>query len=169
MDLPKKIFIVGISGVGKTYFACKLSGRLKIPLYHMDSIIWKNDWVETAEDEIICRLRNLESRDAWIIDGWIDEYSQKLLDDADLIFYLDFSRFLAAAGVISRWFKYRKSKRAELPDGCLENFDFKFTLNVLLKREKKHIDRILSSVSPSKIVKIKTRVDIQKLFPRETD
>lgn len=164
MNLPKKIFIVGISGAGKTYFARKLSGKLHIPLYHMDSIIWRHDWAEAAENEIICKLKHLESQDAWIIDGWIDEYSQKLLDDADVIFYLDFSRFLAVSGVISRWFKYRKSKRAELPDGCLENFDFKFILNVLFKKEKQHIDRILSSVSCSKIVKIKTRMGIQKFI-----
>src|SRR5690348_9237684 len=96
--LVKKILIIGISGTGKSAMGRKLAEKTGLPLHHMDAIIWSPDWVETLEAPIRAAIAEIAAVNQWIVEGWIDAYSQPLLEGAEAIIYLDYPGWLAAVG-----------------------------------------------------------------------
>ena len=51
--LGKKILIVGTSASGKSTFARKLAAKTKLPLIHIDSIMWQPGWDYIGDTEAI--------------------------------------------------------------------------------------------------------------------
>ena len=47
----KRILIIGSNGAGKTTFSYKLSEKLNLPLVHIDSLYWRDNWQVTPQDE----------------------------------------------------------------------------------------------------------------------
>lgn len=160
----KKIVIVGISGTGKSTFARALHEKTGMPLFHMDSIIWNKNWQETSSKEIGGRLNEIARKDAWIVEGWLDTYSERLLADAHVIFYLDYPGYLAAWGGLMRWVKHRGGKRPELPQGCNESFNLAFLKAIFLRQERPHIEAMLSKIDSKKIVRLRSWWDGEQLI-----
>lgn len=48
-----KIIIIGSSGSGKSTLSRQLSNILDIPVYHLDALFWKPNWIMTTKDEQI--------------------------------------------------------------------------------------------------------------------
>ena len=46
-----KIIVIGSSGSGKSTLSRELSNILEIPVYHLDKLFWKPNWVMTTKDE----------------------------------------------------------------------------------------------------------------------
>ncbi len=46
-----KIIVIGSSGSGKSTLSRELSHILEIPVYHLDKLFWKPNWVMTTKDE----------------------------------------------------------------------------------------------------------------------
>lgn len=168
MDRSKRIVIVGISGTGKSTLGRKLAGRLDLPLHHMDSLIWKPNWQEASEEEIGKALDAIAETDSWIVEGWIDTYSQPLLDRATQILYLDFPGWQAALGGLKRARTYRSTRRPEMPEGCTEDFDPKFLKVMLLRQERPHIKRILATADQTIIKRLTSRRAVEKFLQRQS-
>lgn len=129
----------------------------KLPLYHVDSFIWGENWRESAPQEIERALATVVSTGKWIVEGWIDIYSENLLAEADLVLYLDFSGWAAALGGLQRWWQFRGKTRPEMPPGCVEGFGLKFLRVMLLRKERPHIEKILADFKPKKVIRYKSR------------
>lgn len=165
----RKIFIVGISGTGKSILGRMLAETTGLPLYHMDSIIWCPDWVEAKEDSVCVALADIASRDRWIAEGWIDVYSKDILQRSDVILYLDYPGWLAACGGVQRWWAYKNKKRPEMPEGCFERFDFRFLLTMLLRKERHHIESVLSGMPQLNILRVRSRHELEKVVSELVD
>lgn len=87
-----KIYIVGNVASGKTTLSKKLSKKLNIPCYELDSIVWEDTheghYKRTPEQQatIINEINN--TRD-WIIEGTYRKSCYQLFNMADKIIFLD--------------------------------------------------------------------------------
>lgn len=89
MNLGKKILVVGANGSGKTTFADKLSKRLNIKHYELDSIFWKPDWQESENAEFRAKVDEVTKKDEWVIDGNYSRNQDLTISRADTIIWLD--------------------------------------------------------------------------------
>lgn len=161
----RRIVIIGISGTGKSVVGRRLAEKTGLTLHHMDTIIWSPDWTETPVDRICAALAKISAGENWIVEGWIDIYSKVILQRSDVILYLDYPGWLAVCGAVRRWLKYRGKNRPEMPEGCAERFDLCFLRNILLRKERPHIEAILAEIQQMNIIRIRSRQEMEIVFP----
>ena len=85
-----KIRIIGPCGSGKSYISKKLSKKYGIPYYELDHLVWNQEKVETRSSigDRDFMLKELVSRDSWIIEGTHISWTRNTLEEADVIFLL---------------------------------------------------------------------------------
>ena len=160
----KKIFIIGISGTGKSEIGRKIAERTNITLHHMDAIIWSPNWTETTSDLICTALTKITAAEKWIVEGWVDVYSKDILQQCDVVLYLDYPGWLAACGGLQRWWMYKGKMRPEMPEGCIESFDLRFLHKMLLRKERPHIEAMLEKVPQLNIIRVRSRREAEKVL-----
>ncbi len=154
---PQRIAVIGIGGSGKSVLARKLAKQSDLPLFHMDALFWKGNWQAVSESEYIKdQEKLLAENNRWIIEGYVDEALVDRLEVADLVVYLDYSGPLCFWRVIRRWLQHRKESRPELPKEALERLDWKFLRVVLTRGERPGIEKALSHIDPSKVIRFKS-------------
>lgn len=139
-----RIVVVGTSGTGKSRLARRLASASGLPLHHMDTLIWRPNWVEADRTAIATAVTRIAAEPQWIVEGWVDDYSSGLLDVADHIIDLDLPGWLAALGGVERWWRHRGTMRPELPPGCTEKWNWDYLVTMLLRRERHHLDQVLA-------------------------
>ncbi len=160
----KKISIIGSGGAGKSTLAKRLSSKLNIPLYHLDSIFWKPGWVETERSEWIGIQQKLCKGPEWIMDGNYGGTMQIRLDASDTVIFLDFNRFFCLYRAVYRYIKYYGRSRPDMAKGCNEQLDLDFIkwIYEYPKTKKPNILQNLEKLSDT------TKVYILK-SPKEVD
>ena len=127
----KKISIIGGPGTGKSTLANNLENELNIPVYHIDAINYLENWNtrdKKQRDEIILNKINQSS---WIMDGTYRSTLKERVEQADLVIFLNYSKFARIKGILSRCLKNRGKEKTDIP-GCKERMTFtflKFTFN----------------------------------------
>lgn len=146
-DTIHRVCIVGISASGKTEFSKYLSEKLQLPLYHMDTFYWQENWVRAPESLWLEKEKQILETSSWIIEGYLDEQYPQRLQQADIIIFLDFSGFYCVCNLIKRWWKYHHVPRHEIAVGCTDRLDFHFLKTVLFRRERAEILRALEKTA----------------------
>ena len=126
---PRRVRVVGTSGVGKTTFARDLAARLGVPHRELDEVFWGPAW--TTKDPEVARaiLREFLDGDAgWVVDGNWNALRAGLGDDADVLVWVDYPRPVVMARVVRRTLA-RGLLRRELWHGNRED------LRSLLRRD----------------------------------
>jgi len=120
---PRRLQVIGDSGVGKTTFARRAAARLGLPHLELDEVFWDRDWTWRDLGEAHARLRAFlagPGADGWVVDGNWQSRRGNLLDDADTIVWLDYSRVRILGRVLRRTIG-RGLTRRELWHGNREN------------------------------------------------
>lgn len=117
----KKIIVVGRSGTGKSTFSRKLSEITKINVYHLDNIYWNKDKSHVSRDVFDEKLKEIFSKNEWIIDGDYSRTYEQRFQECDTIFFFDLPLSDSLQGVEERIGK----KRADIP-WIEEEFDEEF-------------------------------------------
>lgn len=88
----RKIHIIGGPGSGKTYSSKKLHEETSLKPYDLDQIFWDqsdNSYIRASEGLRAEKLKEILSKDSWIIEGayykWLEESFRK----ADIIIILN--------------------------------------------------------------------------------
>ena len=89
-----RILIAGPSGSGKTTFAARLGRLLAIPHTEMDSLHWGPNW--TPRPSFEADVQALIEQPAWITEWQYPQVRGRVLERADVVIYLRYSRGLAA-------------------------------------------------------------------------
>jgi len=123
----RRIVVVGCSGSGKTTLALRLGRKLGLPVVHLDVLYWRPGWKESDQASFRERVAAAAAGDGWIVDGSFSGLAMDLtVTRADLMIAIERPRWLCLWRVLWRSFFQRSSQRPDLPDGCPEQFDWKF-------------------------------------------
>ncbi len=102
---PRRVRVVGNSGAGKTTFARAVAERLGLPHVELDEVFWDEGWTHRDPVEARARLTSFlagPGAEGWVVDGNWNTRLDGMLDDADTVAWLDFSRRVVMARVIRR-------------------------------------------------------------------
>ncbi|WP_368504296.1 topology modulation protein [Alkalihalophilus sp. As8PL] len=167
----KRIMVVGVSaGTGKSTFARKLGERLHIPVYHLDTLYWKPNWVEASEIEFQEAQFNLVKQESWIIEGNYTGTFHLRMKEADTIIYIERSLPVCLYRVLKRYLQNRGKVREDLGEGCIEKLDWpfiKFIVTTYFKRKDNMQERFthfLDQNGNRKVIQLKNRKQIRDFF-----
>jgi len=161
----KKIAIIGNAGSGKTTLSKKIAQITDLPLKHLDRYFWKPNWQEPNRKEFKKTHDLLCDQGEWIIEGISTKTAQYRFERADVIIFLDTSKWTCL---------YRISKRACInwnqeicAPGCKERgptlkfLSFIWNFN---KNRRQIILDMLPQYSNNKVKIIKTKNDENQLL-----
>lgn len=116
-----RIAIIGNAGGGKTSLARKLGVILNLPVIHVDSIQYQNEWRRTPNEECDRLLIEAADKEQWIIDGFgNDDIIERRIDRAETVIFTDYPIWRHYWWALKRQLASRKGQRQELPDNCPE-------------------------------------------------
>lgn len=115
-----RISVIGTSGSGKTTFANKLAGILRMPHVELDALHWEADWAPAPRDVFRSRVREAVGAERWVVDGNYSKSARDLVwERADTVVWLDFS-FTVTIGRALRRTIYRLVTGEECCNGNRE-------------------------------------------------
>lgn len=149
-----KISIVGSPGSGKSTLARELATITKLPLYHLDRMMWKPNWVMVDRDTQIALQKEVVSQTEWIIDGNYNATMGIRFQRSDVIVFLDFDRITCIYHVFKRYLKYRSKTRPDMIEGNQERLELDFLQYIwnFPKRNRPVIINQLNTFNDSKTI-----------------
>ncbi|MDO5089187.1 MAG: DNA topology modulation protein FlaR [Leptotrichiaceae bacterium] len=106
-----KIRIIGVSGTGKTYFARKLSDKLKIKHFDLDDLQWENSsgsyGIKMKPEKRNMLFQKILKEKGWIIEGVYYKWCMESFKEADIIYILELPRKIYRFNIIKRFIKRR--------------------------------------------------------------
>lgn len=86
---PRRIWVLGPCGSGKSTVADALASRLGVAATHLDDLHWAPGWVERSWDDLERRVAPVVAGDAWVIDGNYSMVRRKFAGRVELFVWLD--------------------------------------------------------------------------------
>jgi adenylate kinase family enzyme len=119
--MARRIRVVGVSGAGKSEFARRLASCLQLPYLELDAVHHQAHRQKASLNYFQAKLREFigvseARRGGWVVDGNYATKIGNLLDVADTVVWLDFSRLLVLQRVVRRTL-LRLALRKELWNG----------------------------------------------------
>jgi len=114
---PQRITVSGTTGSGKSTLARRIGEQLSLPYTELDSLFHGPDW--TPRDSFVEDVDTFTAKPAWVTEFQYDQARPMLVERADLMVWLDFSRFLVMWRVARRTVS-RRWRRTELWNGNKE-------------------------------------------------
>jgi adenylate kinase family enzyme len=115
---PRRIYVVGTSGSGKTVLANELANLLGLEHVQLDALYWGPKWSEDREG-FPERARAVASQPSWVIDGAHRAAMQAVWDRAECVVWLDYPLRTVLWRIVRRSVR-RVFRQEELWHGNLE-------------------------------------------------
>lgn len=132
----ERVLIIGGNGSGKTTFSIELAKKTGLPLVHLDSLYWKENWESVGREIFDARLEQELVKPNWILDGNMNRTLPHRIKYCDTVFYLDFSSISCLIGVIKRTIKYYGKTRPDMGNNCPERISLGFYKQSFLYNKK---------------------------------
>lgn len=121
----RRIIIVGCQGSGKTSLALRLGRKLGLPVVHLDVLYWRPGWQASDKTSFRARVVDAIADECWVVDGSFAGLAFDLtLARANTLVVIDRPRWLCQWRIAWRSVFDRDRMRADLPEGCPEQFDW---------------------------------------------
>ena len=90
-SLPRRVWVCGLSGSGKTTVAARLAQLLDVPHVELDALHWRHhpDWEMPADEEFLPDVRQATAGDAWVVEGNYSRSRDIYLPRVELMVWLD--------------------------------------------------------------------------------
>lgn len=99
----KKVHIIGGPGSGKTFLARQLAQQVKVSAYDLDVVGYEGgSGPKRALDLRLADLERIAAESGWVTEGIYLGWTDRLLNEADLIIWLDLSWWIAAWRIVKR-------------------------------------------------------------------
>ncbi|RWZ51816.1 AAA family ATPase [Labedella phragmitis] len=115
--LPRRILVAGSAGAGKSTLARELSARLGLPYTELDALYHGPDWI--PREGFVRDVEQIVRSDAWVSEWQYTPVRSLLLERAELLVALDYSRARVMTRVVRRTLR-RRIRRVELWNGNQE-------------------------------------------------
>jgi adenylate kinase family enzyme len=103
MPPMQRIWVIGISGSGKSTVAVELARRLGVPYVELDGIYHGPGWSEPDPDEFKARVAGIVAGESWVIDGGYQRVLGELVPEAaDTVVWLDLPLHVTISRVVRR-------------------------------------------------------------------
>lgn len=117
---PRRVVVLGISGVGKSTLAKELARRVGGAHVELDAIQHGPDWTSPPVEEFRARLAAATDGPAWVVDGnYVSRTAEVLWHRADLVLWLDLPLRVVVPRLLRRSIT-RIARRTELWNGNRE-------------------------------------------------
>lgn len=162
----KKILIIGGNGSGKTTFARELSGKLNIPVVHLDKLYWKDNWQHATPNEFDEKLIKELNKDTWIIDGNMKRTLPLRLKYCDTVIVFDFPRTVCLLGAIKRSFTNYGKSRDDMGGYCPEKISLSFYKSIWkgTQNAMTHFYDAIKEHNDIGVIVFKSRKDVKKFL-----
>lgn len=160
----KKIAVVGSSGAGKSTFARKLDLILKIKVFHLDRLFWKQNWTRKTHYDRIALLEKLTlGEKQWIIEGNYLASLEPVLQEAEAIIFLDISPFLCLFRIIKRHYTYHQLYRRDIPSRSTDKLTLSLMIQVLIFSFQGHrrIEQTLLRYPSKRIIRLRSVEEVE--------
>ncbi len=104
---PKKFALIGLPGSGKSTFAAKLGGLLRIPVHHLDKHMFEPGGKKRDKQEFIEIQKAMLDEEAWVVEGCSFSTFEMRFAKADVLIYFYFSRMVCFLRLFKRLFNYK--------------------------------------------------------------
>ncbi len=141
MMKPKKIFMLGLQGAGKTTLAENLSKHLEIPAYYLDEIFFDSNWKAHPVEKTIHEIEQIVRKDKWVFDGCYSKTMGNMSLNADLCIFITSGRLVSYYNIIKRRFKSITCDRVGTPEGSDNKIYFSLLKKVWLRNKKSENQR----------------------------
>lgn len=161
--------IIGPGGAGKSTLANRLGQLLNIRVVHLDQLYWQSGWVEMPKPEWLETVKELVSRDAWIIDGNYSGTLEIRTAACDTIVFLDLPRLVCLWRVLKRFAIYRNRNRPDMAEGCRERLTREFLLWIwnYSRRTRPKVLRLMEShAGQKKMVWLRSKSEVERFLER---
>jgi len=102
----KRIRVFGPCGSGKSYLTSKISKQLNLIHYETDNMIWnRKENIKYTRDKRNKNLKDIMSKESWLIEGAQYKWSFESFQEADLVIYIDPKPSRLYSRIISRFIK----------------------------------------------------------------
>jgi len=119
---PRRVWVVGCSGAGKTTFARRLAARIGAAHVEIDALFHQANWTETPRDVLRARVAERIAHAAWVVDGNYRKALEDLvLEAADTVVWIDPPRRVVMTSVVRRTLG-RMWRKTELWNGNRERW-----------------------------------------------
>ncbi|MBM7661810.1 adenylate kinase family enzyme [Bacillus mesophilus] len=165
----KKVVLIGSGGSGKSTLARQLGEKLKINVYHLDSLFWKPNWVGVLKDEQKKVQNDLVNKEEWIIDGNYGGTMDIRLNAADTIIFLDIHRTICVYRAFKRMMQYRNKTRPDMGEGCEERIDLNFLKwiwNYPKSKRPDIIKKLEQLLEDKKVIILKSPNEVQRFLDK---
>lgn len=154
-----RALVIGCPGSGKSTFARRLRDKTGLPLFYLDQIYWRADRTTVDRETFDRQLKDILTRNRWIIDGnYLRTLPLRLLY-CDTVFFLDYPVELCLKGIEARRGKAREDMPwiETTPDPVFESFVTSFEADV-----RPLVEQALSAVSGVAVHRFFSRKDAEK-------
>ncbi|MFF2495883.1 AAA family ATPase [Agromyces sp. NPDC058064] len=114
---PRRILVTGTSGSGKTTLGRRIAVAAGLPFQEIDALFHGPDW--TPRPSFVEDVDRFTAQDAWVIEWQYDTVRPMLAERAQLLVFLDYSRWRVMRQVTRRTVS-RRVRREELWNGNIE-------------------------------------------------
>ncbi|WP_147127497.1 hypothetical protein [Shimia ponticola] len=159
--------IIGGPGSGKSTLARALGNKLGLPVTHIDQLQFDFGWAEVDPAKRDAQVRDVITRESWIIDGNYSSTVEDRIARADTLIWLDIPLRRRLWRVARRTLKYYGQSRPYLPAGCPERFSVEFIHYILSssKRQRaKAADRYETMSQKAQAFHLRSTRDVQKFL-----
>ncbi len=108
--ITKKVLIIGIVASGKTTLATRLSKKINVPWYELDSIVHHQAatgrFKRTADEQVEV-IMDIDKNGTWIFEGTDRESYRCLYEMADTIIFLDTPLWKRRIRILTRFLKQK--------------------------------------------------------------
>lgn len=101
-----KRLIVGLGCSGKSTLARDIGKISRLPVYHLDRLLWKTEWVRAESDDFMKQQSRILATSNWVYEGFNPKSLPKQVSYADTIIYLDVPHMRLTYNWIKRLWKY---------------------------------------------------------------
>ena len=159
----ERVLIIGCGGSGKSTLARALGDITGLPVVHLDKLFWKPGWVESSQEEMDGKIREVLAQPRWIMDGNFNRTMAWRLERCDSVIYLDFSRLACLMGVAKRILTTYGTVRPDMGEGCPERFDLdflKWVWNFNRNKRQRYLS-MLSALEDKQVYILRSRREVK--------